>query len=106
MLENNKDDASDSNQFCSTHPSPDQSQSAGVSISALNHPLAPDMSLFSSDTEHTLRVMLPREIGSEMITISANKGNRLRVMANAWQMEGDGKFLTSTLASTLLTPAQ
>jgi len=52
----------------------------------------PDMTLSSSTTTHTLSVMLPRSIQPEMVTISANKGDRLRVVADAWHMEGESHY--------------
>ena len=55
----------------------------------------PDMTLSSSPTVHTLSVMLPRSIQPEMVTISANKGDRLRVVADAWHMEGESEFCLS-----------
>lgn len=54
----------------------------------------PDMTLSSSTTTHTLSVMLPRSIQPEMVTISANKGDRLRVVADAWHMEGESELAT------------
>ena len=53
----------------------------------------PDMTLSTSSTAHTLSVMLPTSIQPEMVTISANKGDRLRVVADAWHMEGESEFL-------------
>ncbi|THV06378.1 hypothetical protein K435DRAFT_815995 [Dendrothele bispora CBS 962.96] len=47
------------------------------------------MKVFSSPTTHTLRVRLPVTIRHEMVTISANKGNKLKVVADAWHMESD-----------------
>jgi len=36
--------------------------------------------------------MLPRSIQPEMVTISANKGDRLRVVADAWHMERESHY--------------
>jgi len=52
----------------------------------------PDMTLSSSPTVHTLSVMLPRSIQQEMVTISANKGDRLRIVADAWHMEDESHY--------------
>lgn len=49
----------------------------------------PEMATQSSSTLHTFSVMLPRTILPEMITVSAKKGDRLDVVADAWHMEHD-----------------
>lgn len=50
-----------------------------------NQPLAaPQMTLASTSTKYTLSVLLPSNIQPEMVTISANKGDRLRVVADAF----------------------
>ncbi|PPQ80288.1 hypothetical protein CVT25_003685 [Psilocybe cyanescens] len=45
---------------------------------------SPQMSLSSTPVQHTLSVQLPRNVQPEMVTISANKGDRIRVVADAW----------------------
>ncbi|GLB40719.1 hypothetical protein LshimejAT787_0805900 [Lyophyllum shimeji] len=47
------------------------------------------MNVSSSPSKHTLHVQLPRMIQPEMITISANRGDKLKVVADAWHMEND-----------------
>lgn len=47
------------------------------------------MTTQSSSTLHTFSVVLPRTILPEMITVSAKKGDRLDVVADAWHMEHD-----------------
>lgn len=54
-------------------------------IPSHNHPLAaPQMTLTSTSAKYTLSVLLPNNIQPEMVTISANKGDRLRVVADAF----------------------
>ncbi|KAI9439744.1 hypothetical protein H4582DRAFT_1801756, partial [Lactarius indigo] len=49
--------------------------------------------IVSSDTTHTLSIVLPRPGGAplapEMVTISARRGGRLAVVADAWHLEHD-----------------
>ncbi|TFK71508.1 hypothetical protein BDN72DRAFT_764900 [Pluteus cervinus] len=47
------------------------------------------MSLASTSYKHTLSVTLPTIIKPEMVTISANRGDKLKVIANAWQMQNE-----------------
>ncbi|PBL03269.1 hypothetical protein ARMGADRAFT_911876 [Armillaria gallica] len=47
------------------------------------------MTVTSSSTKHTLDVRLPPDIQPEMVTISANKGDKLKVVADAWHMENN-----------------
>ncbi|KDR68506.1 hypothetical protein GALMADRAFT_78354 [Galerina marginata CBS 339.88] len=42
------------------------------------------MTLGSTLAQYTLSVLLPRSVQPEMVTISANKGDRIRVVADAW----------------------
>ncbi|KAF9223805.1 hypothetical protein BS17DRAFT_705192 [Gyrodon lividus] len=43
----------------------------------------------STPASHSLSVTLPRVIQPEMVTVSAKKGDRLDVVADAWHMERD-----------------
>ncbi len=56
-------------------------------------PNVPPVRIVSSDTTHTLSIMLPRPGGAplapEMITVSARRGGRLAVVADAWHLEHD-----------------
>ncbi|KAJ3516564.1 hypothetical protein NLJ89_g1030 [Agrocybe chaxingu] len=52
----------------------------------------PEMKIQSEPHVHVLSVFLPRSISPEMVTISANKGDRLRVVADAWHMEDECHF--------------
>jgi hypothetical protein len=47
------------------------------------------MTVSSILAKHTLHVQLPISIQPEMITISAQKGDKLKVVADAWHMESD-----------------
>ncbi|KAG5637958.1 hypothetical protein H0H81_002486 [Sphagnurus paluster] len=47
------------------------------------------MEVSSSPGKHTLHVQLPLTIQPEMITVSANRGDKLKVVADAWHMESD-----------------
>jgi hypothetical protein len=47
------------------------------------------MDVSSSSTKYTLHVQLPVTIQPEMITISAQKGDKLKVVADAWHMENN-----------------
>ncbi|KAG5719860.1 hypothetical protein E4T56_gene16140 [Termitomyces sp. T112] len=49
----------------------------------------PKMDVSTIQAKHTFRVQLPNTIESEMITISANKGDKLKVVADAWNMQSD-----------------
>ncbi|KAI3596149.1 hypothetical protein WG66_008963 [Moniliophthora roreri] len=50
---------------------------------------SPPMTIQSSPLKHTLQVKLPVIIQPEMVTISANKGDKLKVIADAWHLEND-----------------
>ncbi|KAG7089142.1 hypothetical protein E1B28_010850 [Marasmius oreades] len=50
---------------------------------------SPAMKIYSSPTTHRLQVKLPLSIQPEMVTISANKGAKLKVVADAWHLESD-----------------
>ncbi|KAJ4002247.1 hypothetical protein F5050DRAFT_1718527 [Lentinula boryana] len=47
----------------------------------------PSMDVKSSLSEYTLTVQLPDHIKHEMVTISVLKGNKLKLIADAWHME-------------------
>jgi hypothetical protein len=49
----------------------------------------PTMVIQSTLSTHTLSVVLPRAIQSEMVTVSVKKGDRLDIVADAWHMEND-----------------
>lgn len=49
----------------------------------------PNMTISSTPANHTLHVQLPVSIQPEMITIAAQKGDKLKVVADAWHMEND-----------------
>lgn len=50
------------------------------------------MTTQSSSNAYTFSVTLPSSIQSEMITVTAMKGDRLDVVADAWHMERDCKY--------------
>ncbi|KAK0223536.1 hypothetical protein IW262DRAFT_1458588 [Armillaria fumosa] len=56
---------------------------------ALPPSCSPPMTVTSSPTKHTLNVRLPPDIQPEMVTISAKKGDKLKVVADAWHMENN-----------------
>lgn len=61
------------------------SSSAGAILTQRPPPAAaPQMTLSSTAVKHSLSVLLPRNIQPEMVTISANKGDRIRVVADAF----------------------
>jgi len=63
------------------------------SISPSSSPQAPDMTCCTEQCQYLLVVSrLPPTITSNMVTISANKGDRLRVNAQAWGGENAGKL--------------
>ena len=45
----------------------------------------------SSNSKYVLNVQLPIEIKREMVTVSAKKGDRIAIVADAWHMEEDCK---------------
>ncbi|KAF5334867.1 hypothetical protein D9758_014273 [Tetrapyrgos nigripes] len=49
----------------------------------------PPMKVYSSPSTHVLQVQLPVTIRHEMVTISAMKGEKIKVIADAWHMEND-----------------
>ncbi|KAF8895989.1 hypothetical protein BD779DRAFT_1433094 [Infundibulicybe gibba] len=50
------------------------------------------MNLFTSPSKYSLQVQLPLSICPEMVTISANKGDKLKVIANAWHIEHGSRY--------------
>ncbi|KAJ3548494.1 hypothetical protein NMY22_g1239 [Coprinellus aureogranulatus] len=55
-----------------------------------NH--APQMTVASSVYFYTLSVQLPTAIQPEMVTVCANKGDKLKVVADAWHMENESHY--------------
>lgn len=53
---------------------------------------APQMTVASSVYYYTLSVKLPTSIQPEMVTVSANKGDKLKVVADAWHMENESHY--------------
>lgn len=51
----------------------------------------PPMHITPSDSKYVLNVQLPTEIQREMVTVSAKKGDRIAIVADAWHMEEDCK---------------
>lgn len=49
----------------------------------------PTMVIQSTLSTHSLSVVLPRAIQSEMVTVSVKKGDKLNIVADAWHMEND-----------------
>ncbi|KAJ7253034.1 hypothetical protein B0H12DRAFT_1017707 [Mycena haematopus] len=50
------------------------------------------MQISSSTGEYTLDIRLPIEIKPEMVTISTAKGDKLKIVADAWHLEADCHF--------------
>lgn len=50
---------------------------------------SPPINIVSTSLKHTIDVHLPSVIQPEMVTISANKGDRIKIVADAWHMETD-----------------
>lgn len=75
-----------------TAPPRPESPLAHVRRGALGHNVPPAR-IVSSDTTHTVSIVLPRPGGAplapEMVTISARRGGRLAVVADAWHLEHD-----------------
>jgi len=79
------------------------SSSNGVSDSPQTSQ-GPDMVCTTDTSSYLLTVTgLPPSITSDMVTISANKGDRLRVNAQAWGGENAGKLVLSIAALKSLT---
>ncbi|KAH9167862.1 hypothetical protein EDB89DRAFT_2074491 [Lactarius sanguifluus] len=76
-----------------TAPPRPESPLAHVRRGALAGHNVPPARIVSSDTMHTLSIVLPRPGGAplapEMVTISARRGGRLAVVADAWHLEHD-----------------
>ena len=69
-------------QISTSHRFPTSASTEGSN--PCQHPM---MSISSSPAKHTLHVQLPLSIKPEMITISANRGDKLRVFTDAWHMQ-------------------
>ncbi|THH19910.1 hypothetical protein EW146_g1341 [Bondarzewia mesenterica] len=56
----------------------------------------PDPQHHTTETSHTVSISLPRpggrQFSPEMITISVLKGDRVRIVADAWELERDCRF--------------
>lgn len=73
--------------------SPMQRERRGASISN-----CPSMDVQSSLSEYTLTVQLPDHIKHEMVTVSVLKGNKLKVIADAWHMETECELFVLYIA--------
>ncbi|KAH9030547.1 hypothetical protein EDB84DRAFT_1494011 [Lactarius hengduanensis] len=75
-----------------TAPPRPESPLAHVRRGALGHNVPP-VRIVSTDTMHTVSIVLPRPGGAplapEMVTISARRGGRVAVVADAWHLEHD-----------------
>ncbi|KAF7292989.1 hypothetical protein MIND_01198200 [Mycena indigotica] len=49
----------------------------------------PPLLVNSSQTSYTIKICLPTTIAAEMVTICTLKGDKLRVVADAWHLESD-----------------
>ncbi|KAJ6588315.1 hypothetical protein B0H19DRAFT_922985 [Mycena capillaripes] len=52
----------------------------------------PPLQISSSDTEYTLDISLPIAIQPEMVIITTAKGDKLKIVADAWHLEADCHF--------------
>ncbi|KAI0080928.1 hypothetical protein K474DRAFT_1556341, partial [Panus rudis PR-1116 ss-1] len=50
------------------------------------------MNIQTTVDEHVLDVVLPQEIRSDMITVSAKKGDRLDIVADLWHREENSHY--------------
>lgn len=72
-------------QILTSHRCPAPPSSSSSSHSSSTH--LPNMDVSSSIGKHTMHVQLPFSIKPEMITITANRGDKLRIVADAWHMQ-------------------
>lgn len=63
---------------------------------------APRMTVTSTVYGYQFSVKLSSAIQREMVTISANKGDKLKVVADAWHMENESELLRLHLAERFL----
>lgn len=73
-------------------PSLASSLSSASRTSGSYHPQYPLMTLNSTSMKYVLSVQLPTIIQPEMVTISANKGDKLKVIANAWHIQNECEY--------------
>ncbi|TFK27948.1 hypothetical protein FA15DRAFT_585377 [Coprinopsis marcescibilis] len=50
------------------------------------------MQIASTVYNYTLSVQLPAAIQPEMVTVCANKGDRIKVVADVWHMENESHY--------------
>lgn len=55
---------------------------------------SPQMQIASSTYHYTLSVQLPSAIQPEMVTVCANKGDKIKVVADVWHMENESTHHT------------
>lgn len=65
---------------------------------------SPPYHIESSPSTHTFNVQLPKYIEHEMVTISVHKGDRIRISADAWNMEADCKSSSKFSSTAKLIP--
>jgi hypothetical protein len=77
-------------------PSPSDSRRPSLTARALRVPSSsryPPIRINSSATEYTFAISLPLAIKPEMVTITTAKGDKLKVVADAWHLEADCEFI-------------
>ena len=52
----------------------------------------PQMQIMSSVHAYTLSVQLPAQIQPEMVTVCANKGDKIKVVADVWHLEDESHY--------------
>lgn len=98
--------SSQSSSYTDTTPSPIARSRRAPSPSR-----TPPMHVTNTASLYTLSAQLPIEIQPEMITVSAKKGDRIDVVADAWHMETDCEYyrpfssiyLLNTMRSKVIT---
>ncbi|KAF7329741.1 hypothetical protein MKEN_00237400 [Mycena kentingensis (nom. inval.)] len=76
----------------STLPRPTESRRMSLTARARRVPSAsqyPPLRIDSSRTAYTMELALPSSISAEMVTITTAKGDKLKIVADAWHLESD-----------------
>ncbi|KAJ7507178.1 Hsp70 protein-domain-containing protein [Mycena galericulata] len=76
-------------------PSPPESRRLSLMARSRRVPSSsryPPVNITASATNYTLDISLPTAIKPEMVTITTAKGDKLRIVADAWNLEADCHF--------------
>lgn len=77
-----------------SRPSPSESRCLSLTARARRVPSSsryPSMDIISSTSEYTFDISLPIVIKPEMVTITTAKGDKVKIVADAWHLEADCK---------------